>query len=129
MCVALVRVFLRACRRALIHPVFFFSPLSLPADSVSVQSDAVRHAQHRGPKEKAVSTCKIHPPASPQKKTAWKKKKPSHTSRRVRAHHRHIGEQSTKVRQTGLSGPDGRAGSADTLNNLTLTSAVNGDKC
>lgn len=29
--------------------------LSLPADSVSVQPDAVQHTQHCGPKEKAVS--------------------------------------------------------------------------
>lgn len=57
--------------------------LSLPADSVSVQPDAVQHTQHCGPKEKAVS-----------------RHTPTHTEPCTNTHGRTV-EQSTKVRQTG----------------------------
>ena len=90
-----VCVFVCVCM--LIHAVLF---LSLPADSVSVQPDAVQHAQHCGPKEKAVSTCTC-----------------VHTNTHTYTYTQRSNQQ--KWDKQGHSGAEGRAGSADKLNNLT----------
>lgn len=134
LCMARACVFLRACARAFVRArgrwfiLCFFPPSLCQLIQFLFSQMQSGTPSTVGLKRKlwVRAKCTLLPP--PKKKNGVKKK-PSHTSRRARAHHRHIGGQSTKVRQTGLSGPDGRAGSADTLNNLTLTSAVNGDKC